>query len=426
TCFCVFLVKGISFFFIEPIAFPFRWWVSMNFFIGWIIGMLLIRAVKNKIGETSVLLLFVAAMALGMASLSLLSSDNPIYEAMGWVSIGIWGGVSLNVFSSTYLVLIFGIVGGIAFSVPLEWPINIPLIVLIYAILSIASSTEYNGIKERLIGMAIGTVIGIVIGVKSGIETAVAISISYALGMLRFYFWLPELLCMFLLALWPGRASAKLSWLPSQFDQVIVLPLPFLPGLIAAAYWENQAAARQTINYLIFSTEQQKAARRAMFLIAAEECERCRTIREIASLREQLSWLSEEPSPGLSSCLAISQEVAAAQEASSPYREARQLGKVIQRFEGQINSLAAASAREATAFGAVLDSWQRILETARKTLREQAAQSDEILQVYLAGPALDPNKAGPLFKGRRDLFRQIETLTLSTQHPTLIMHGGRR
>ena len=69
---------------------------------------------------------------------------------------------------------------------------------------------------------------------------------------------------------------------------------------------------------------------------------------------------------------------------------------------------------------------ERILEPARRTLREQAAQSDEIPQVYLAGPALDPNKAGPLFKGRRDLFRQIETLTLSAQHPTLVMHGGRR
>jgi len=430
TCFYAFLIEGISLLLVEPRVSLFKWWLSVSFLLGWLIGLLFIRAVNKKIGENSALVLFMATMALGISSLILFrkqfSPDSFIYEMAVGLIPGIMGGVSLNIFFSKYLVLIFGIIAGIAFSVPLEWPINIPLIVLIYAILSIASSTEYNGIKERLIGMAIGTVIGIVIGVKSGMETAVAISISYALGMLRFYFWLPELLWMFLLALWPSRASTKLSWLPPQFDQVIILPLPFLPDLIAVAYQENQAAARQTINYLIFFTEQQKAARRAMSLIAAEECKCCRTTGGIAALRDQLSWLSREPSPGLAACLEISHDVNGTLEASSPYRQAQQLDKILQKIERHRNALATASAREATAFGSVLDNWQRILETARRTLREQAKNSDEIPQVYLAGPALDPNKAGHLFKGRRDLFRQIETLTLSTQHPTLVMHGGRR
>jgi hypothetical protein len=102
------------------------------------------------------------------------------------------------------------------------------------------------------------------------------------------------------------------------------------------------------------------------------------------------------------------------------------MGKVVQKIERKRNALATASAREATSFGAVLDSWQRILKTAQNTLQEQAKQSNEIPQVYLAGSALAPDKAGPLFKGRKDLFRQIETLTLSAQHPTLVMYGGRR
>ncbi len=124
--------------------------------------------------------------------------------------------------------------------------------------------------------------------------------------------------------------------------------------------------------------------------------------------------------------LEISQDVTAALEASSLYRQGRQIDKVIPKIEQKRNALSAASAREATAFGSVLDQWRRILETARNTLLERAAESDEIPQVYLAGPALAPDKAGTLFKGRRDLFRQIETLTLSAQHPTLVMYGGRR
>ncbi|MCI5122871.1 MAG: hypothetical protein D3908_17125, partial [Candidatus Electrothrix sp. AUS4] len=315
-CFYALSAEGISFFFVETIASPFRWWVSMSFLLGWLIGMLIIRAVKNKTGETSVLLLFIATTALGMASLSLLSYDSPIYEAAVWVIIGIWGGVSLNVFSSTYLVLTYGVIGGILFSIPLEWQLNIPLIILVNAILCVAFSTESSGMIERLIWLATGIAMGIVVGVTNGMIFGVAGGVSYILGVLRFYFWLPELLWMFLLASWPAKATVKLSWLPPHFDQVIIFPLPFLPGLIAEAYQENRAAARQTINYLIFSTEQQKSAWRAISLIAAEECHRCQTVRDIASLPEELAWLSEQPSPGLAACLNISQDVTAALEAS--------------------------------------------------------------------------------------------------------------
>ncbi|CAK8720712.1 hypothetical protein GMJAKD_10000 [Candidatus Electrothrix aarhusensis] len=231
---------------------------------------------------------------------------------------------------------------------------------------------------------------------------------------------------MLLLKFAPVPASRRLYFLPPQFDQLIILPLPFIPGFIAEAYQENQAAARQTIDYLITSTNQQKTADKAISRIAAEELSHCQTARDIIAIRNQLSWISDQQSVGLTACLEISQDVATALEASSFYRQAQQLDKVIQKIERQRNALSTASAHEATTFGSVLDSWQRILETARRTLREQAKHSDEVPQVYLAGPALDPNKAGPLFKGRRDLFRQIETLTLSTQHPTLVMHGGRR
>ncbi|MCI5142083.1 MAG: ATP-binding protein [Candidatus Electrothrix sp. ATG1] len=231
---------------------------------------------------------------------------------------------------------------------------------------------------------------------------------------------------MLFLKLVPVPAASCLPWLPPRFDQLIRLPLPFLPGFIAEAYQDNRTATRQTIDYLITSTNQQKTANKAIGLIAAQECSRCQTIREIAALREQLSWLSEKPSIGLAACLDISQDVTAALEGSSLYRKGEQMGKIVQKIERKRSDLANASAREATSFGSVLDNWQRILETAQKTLKEQAKHSNEIPQVYLAGSALVPDKAGPLFKGRRDLFRQIETLTLSAQHPTLVMYGGRR
>ncbi|MCP4517325.1 MAG: AAA family ATPase, partial [Delftia sp.] len=268
------------------------------------------------------------------------------------------------------------------------------------------------------LGVAAGVAGGVAYGLVFGVAFGVALGVFFIFGVLRVYFWLPELFWLWLLKLLPLRPAARLSVLPPYFDQLSYLPLPFIPTFIAEAYQENQAAARRTIDYLITSTNQQKAARQAMSKIAAEECSRCQSAGDIAAIRYQLNWIPDQQADGLAGCLEISQDVNAALEGSSPYRKGQQIDKVLRKIDRQRNALATASAREATAFGTVLDQWQRILETARNILREQAAESNEIPQPYLAGPALDPDKAGPLFKGRRDLFRQIETLTLSAQHPT--------
>jgi len=267
---------------------------------------------------------------------------------------------------------------------------------------------------------------GVLCGIVFDVTYGVAVGISYILTVLRVYVWLPELLWTLCLKLAPVPPARRLRFLPPQFDQLIILPLPFLPGLIAAAYQENQAAARQTISYLISSTNQQKTAGKAMLLIAAESFSRCGSAKEIAAVREQLDWLPAELAGKITACLELSQDTAAALEASSPYRQEERLKQVCGKLVRLRNSLADASAREATALGSVLDHWLRLLETEQRVLREAARRSEEIPQVYLAGPTLDPDKAGSLFKGRRDLFRQIESLILSAQPPTLVLHGGRR
>jgi hypothetical protein len=253
-----------------------------------------------------------------------------------------------------------------------------------------------------------------------------AFGISFVFSVLRIYFWLPELLWTLCLKFVPSSRASRLRFLPPQFDQLIYLPLPFLPGFIAAAYQENQAAARQTISYLISSTNQQKTAGKAMLLIAAESFSRCGSAKEIAAVRAQLDWLPAELAGKITDCLELSQDTAAALEASTPYRKEKRIGQVLKKLEQLRRGLAFASAREATALGSVLDHWLRLLETEQRVLREAARRSEEIPQVYLPGPPLEPDKAGSLFKGRRDLFRQIESLILSAQPPTLVLHGGRR
>ncbi|WLE98405.1 MAG: ATP-binding protein [Candidatus Electrothrix communis] len=428
------LVEGIAHLLVGPGALQFNWWKSSFVLFGWLLGQVFVRAIRKRLGEKFAIPVAVIAMAL-LAFISLLSEYGFVSKAVFSVMFGVGTGMAFGVMGSC--VGAFGVVFGVAFGVVFGAAGGVvgSGVVAFGVVCGVASGAVFGvlggvmGSGMVATGLVFGVAIVVVLGVAGGVGGVgggVAGGLTYILGVLRVYFYLPELLWTILLKFFPVFPSHRLPLLPFRFDQLIHLPLPFLPGFIAEAYQENQAAARQTIDYLITSTNQQKTARKAKSLIAVEECSRCQTARDITAIREQLSWISKEPPPGLAACLEISQDVTAALAASSPYRQTQQLDKVLQQIDRQRNALATASAREATSFGSVLDSWQRILETARRTLREQAKNSDEIPQVYLAGPALDPNKAGPLFKGRSDLFRQIETLTLSTQHPTLVMHGGRR
>jgi AAA+ ATPase superfamily predicted ATPase len=364
----------------------FSWYRTSLFLTGWLLGQLIVRAIRRKLGEKTTWLVIGAAMVLILASFFLLKQ---------FVAESLLRGAA------------FGMAAGVAFGV------------MFSVMFSVAAGV--------VLGVMVGVAEGVAVSMVEGVAAGVMVGVFCILGvLLRIYFWLPELLWMFFITLWPRPAAAKLPCLPPRFDQLIILPLPFLPGIIAEAYQENQAAARQTISYLISSTNQQKTAGKAMLLIAAESFSRCGSAKEIAAVRAQLDWLPAELAGKITACLELSQDTAAALEASSPYRQEERLKQVCGKLVRLRNSLADASAREATALGSVLDHWLRLLETEQRTLREAARRSEEIPQVYLPGPPLEPDKAGSLFKGRRDLFRQIESLILSAQPPTLVLHGGRR
>ena len=102
------------------------------------------------------------------------------------------------------------------------------------------------------------------------------------------------------------------------------------------------------------------------------------------------------------------------------------MGKQVSQLRQVREGLAFAPTEQATSFGGIADRWLALLETAQRALQEQAAQTAEIPQVYVAGSALRPDQAGGLFKGRVDLFRQLEALMLRPVHPTLLLYGGRR
>ncbi|MBU7586564.1 MAG: AAA family ATPase, partial [Nostoc sp. TH1S01] len=261
----------------------------------------------------------------------------------------------------------------------------------------------------------------------------VAFGVAWVFGVLRVYFWLPELIWMFIIffiSRWKSSGS-YLQHLPPWFDELIILPLPFMDVMIVEAYAENPVIARKTIDYLITSTNKQKVATQAIIKIAIDILNQCRRLGNIADISYQLTWIPSPPPPELGTILPqfldISQGVKASQEATTPYRQYELLKPPINALQELKNTLTfVKNSALATQFGSIVNRWLTILETAQRTLAETAKQSQEIRQVYIAGNSLDPATATNRFKGRIDIFREIETLTLSDQPPVLLLYGGRR
>ncbi|NJR16987.1 MAG: ATP-binding protein [Calothrix sp. CSU_2_0] len=246
-------------------------------------------------------------------------------------------------------------------------------------------------------------------------------------------FSLVELLWIFTIYLLSrkGNKAKWLTYLPPRFNQRILISLPFISQIIVEAHHENPTAARETINYLLNCTNQQKLANQAIQKIAINKLQKCKTLEEIVEINNQLNWIPRPlPNPlglVLPQLLDVSQDLKASMEATSPYSKYKSLDDPIFKLRQLCRNLEdGKNANLARIFGSIIQHWLSILETAKPNLKELALIKAEIRQVYIAGNALDPQKAKERFKGRDRIFRQVENLALADQPPVLLLYGRRR
>jgi uncharacterized protein len=245
--------------------------------------------------------------------------------------------------------------------------------------------------------------------------------------------WLSELLWMVCIYLLSRRGSKVwyLAYLPSRFNERIFLPLPFMGKIIVEAHQENPTAARQTINYLLTYTNQEKVAAYVIAEIAVDHLKGCRTLEDIIDVGTCLNWiplpLPKQLDAVLPQLLDVSQDVQAAMKATSPYSKYKLLYEPVSDLRQLLQELdVSKNALLAKTFGSIAQDWLDILETAQPTYKEVSLYSAEIRQVYIPGSALDPATAKERFKGRDYLFRQIEKLADENPPPVLLLYGRRR
>lgn len=476
----------------------FNWLYTKVFLAGWTIGLVVARLLwqKQKIlllaGVLSGFGLIAALDSLGV--ISSVASDVIGMIGIGIiisVYSGVTSGVTLDVTTGLAVGVIPGIALGMASSVASSVASGVALCIqsglvsnsssMLSCLLSVMAGCKVWGVaggvalgvaaciklhrrgsdlwNSSAMGVGMGVCVGLFTGIVSasaplnfdtraklglgfpfalsvvwGMAWLVASGVTFILGVLRFYLWLPEFLWMLILFFVLSRyrdGVKSLRYLPPYIDEHIILPLPFMDKLIVKAYRENPFAARETIDYLTTSTNNQKVASQAITGIAIDSLSRCQHLSDITSVPEQLAWIPSPPPKELGTVLPqlldISQGVKASLTGTSSYRQSELLKRPIRALRDLQNNLAfGKNAQIATSFSSITKRWLSILETAQRTLEEQTGHSREISQVYIAGNSLDPYTANNRFKGRIDIFREIETLTLSESPPVLLLYGGRR
>jgi len=279
--------------------------------------------------------------------------------------------------------------------------------------------------------VAFGVALGVAFGVAFGVAVGVAFIIPFIAGVLRFYFWLPELLHLLYLRFIAHDTLCTLNSLPVYYDEEIHLPLPFMPQLISEAYIQHPERARATITHIINNTNQQKVAAKAMLNIAVYDLQHCTNTEDIRALPHRLAWLHASPpdeiAKPLQSFIDISEDTNKALQSPSLYHRHRDLDKPISQLNTLQKSFAfQKNAKLATELSTACQHWLKILQQAKNDLDTQAKASAEIPQAYIAGQPLNPRESGSAFKGRTDLFAEIEQITTASQAPVLCLQGGRR
>ena len=209
-------------------------------------GLALART-DNKRLETWFKGLFVFVLAMLILAHYLVPSQ---VQVIGWgTALGIaWGvawGIGWGMILGIALILVLGIIFVIVLSL-IKWR-------LAWQVGSIVASSTTSGV---VLGLVLGVLFGVGWGVDSDPKLVECIGILFLL--VPAILWLVEVIwisVLFLISLRTDAASLLL-YLPVRFDQRIIIPLPFMAQMIATAYLQNQAIARETIDYLINSTNQ--------------------------------------------------------------------------------------------------------------------------------------------------------------------------
>lgn len=343
------------------------------------------------------------------------------------VAVGVVAGVTAGMAGGLAMSMAMGMTGGVAVGVGGSIALGVAVGVAGSVAVSMAWSIAVRVATGMIIGIEAGVMYGITAGLAGGIASLVIITHLPNLAL-----QLPLSALAFLSSRWQPHSS-RFGWkiCPVRWDDIIFIPLPGLPTLLASLYRQDENLGRQALAETAAHRHQYKAAYRAWALLAQQDAAAVASLPTLALYADTLDWLKEDtPLPralrGLLLALRdISRDVAAAGASDSATNRLRRL----QTAHAALDGLRKQALGD---FAAPLQHWAALLQAGMEQAQREQQQQEPIPQVYCGdGRPVQPGQRGDgqvPFKGRAALFRRLELALggADGERATYVLYGQRR
>lgn len=364
--------------------------------VGVVFGCVVVLAVTTTLVAAFDMAFVVAFITVGVVAFGV------AFGVVSDVAFGVVVGVALDV----AFVVAGGVAGGVTFSV----------------MLGVAFGLTFGLTGSVLFDTTFGVTFGAVCGVALGVTSlhAIILPLQYLISL---GIWM-------LVRLFPELSTVLWRFSPVRWDEIILLPLPGLVGLLVTLYHTDVAQGRTALAQIAGHHYQGQAAHEALAQLSNEQAGKVTSVPTLAAFEREVEWLSEAtPLPAALRNLLfrmrdVSREVASAQASDSATNRVRRLTAAADMLQ----SLRLQPDR----FGPALARWEQIVATELEKARLQQREQEPVPQVYVSdgrpiNPAGRPDTALP-FRGRTTLFRQLEMALggREGERVTFLLYGQRR
>ena len=330
----------------------------------------------------------------------------------GGIAAGIAGGIAGGIMGGIALGIVWGIRGGIARGV-------------------------MGGIVAGIVtGIAWGTAAGIAWGTAAGIAGGILVGIAFLFSCFRAFYILPQAVQYLRAKVLGNEPFGLFKNSPIYWDEVIIMPLPFLSDFLVTLADANREKGLSEIEFV--SSErpfQRKAASSALLELTVQDLSRFESMDEIADVSTNLSflpsfkgYLSGEFGYAVRTIEDISIDARSYLDSTSNYNKLRNLNVLSNDVDKFKKMLIATKGSVGHKFFSVAEKWSQIItEENNKFIELRKDTSEEIPNPYIFGNPVRPDDKSRLFVGRRDIIEDIESnLSNVSQKPTLFLYGRRR
>jgi uncharacterized protein len=358
-------------------------WVWNGFFISsWLLGLVISYRWLNKGIFTLLLLNIILIINLPYFQLDWQTNLIPAIEGM------IAGSISLIV-ANLPLTVFFGIGVTLAsqlsemifknYLISEQFLMNLGLVIGAISGLGLGLNWMLDlGIEEGIKrGFFWGVASGVALGIGTNLTWGLLWSLSFIGGIIRFYFWLPEAIYIWLLSLVNQlkKQSLKRLLLPIYLDELAILPLPKITKTIIFCYFQGSPQIQETLLYLLNYSNRGHLVDQSLKQITLHSLSQCKTITDMVTIPEKLLWIpnftnSSELTTTLANFAKVSQAVKGFQGTPNLDFQLEILNAATLVLEQLINYLDQIKSKFSRACIKIIKKWLIILETTQKKIEK--------------------------------------------------------